>query len=158
LFTFWTQCYSGKIWLDIYYTEFLTLFWFAMLVNEYRLEIQFKKVQKIRNINNIPMVGSRPTHAQNGLYSIFKVKYSQEGCKKYCRLCFRRKLKLWLRDLYSLDRIFAESGLTIYCVSIFSVNCRCVRKDTSAGHFLTPDLRCLYRNLFFTAGGKMNHS
>jgi hypothetical protein len=38
-----------------------------MLVNEYRLEIQFKKVQKIRNINNIPMVGSRPLeckHAQ----------------------------------------------------------------------------------------------
>ena len=31
-----------------------------MLVNEYRLEIQFKKVQKIRNINNIPTVGSRP--------------------------------------------------------------------------------------------------
>jgi hypothetical protein len=30
-----------------------------MLVNEYRLEIQFKKVQKIRNINNIPTVGSR---------------------------------------------------------------------------------------------------
>jgi hypothetical protein len=27
-----------------------------MLVNEYRLEIQFKKVQKIRNINNIPKV------------------------------------------------------------------------------------------------------
>jgi hypothetical protein len=31
-----------------------------MLVNEYRLEIRFKKVQKIRNINNIPTVGSRP--------------------------------------------------------------------------------------------------
>jgi hypothetical protein len=31
-----------------------------MLENEYRLEIQFKKVQKIRNINNIPTVGSRP--------------------------------------------------------------------------------------------------
>jgi hypothetical protein len=31
-----------------------------MLANEYRLEIQFKKVQKIRNINNIPTVGSRP--------------------------------------------------------------------------------------------------
>ena len=40
------------------YTEFLTLFWFAMLINEYRLEIQFKKVRKVRNINNIPMVGS----------------------------------------------------------------------------------------------------
>jgi hypothetical protein len=42
------------------YTEFFTLFWFAMLVNEYRLEIQFKKIRKVRNINNIPMIGSRP--------------------------------------------------------------------------------------------------
>jgi hypothetical protein len=51
LFTFWTQCYSScKIWLDIYYTEFLTIFWFATLVNEYRLEIQFKKLRKVRNI------------------------------------------------------------------------------------------------------------
>ena len=31
-----------------------------MLANEYRLEIQFKKVGKVRNINNNPMVGSRP--------------------------------------------------------------------------------------------------
>ena len=29
-----------------------------MLVNEYRQEIQFKKVQKMQNINNIPTVGS----------------------------------------------------------------------------------------------------
>jgi hypothetical protein len=49
---------------DIYYTEFLTFFWFAMLVNEYRLEIQFKKVQKIRNINNIPTVGFRPLECE----------------------------------------------------------------------------------------------
>jgi hypothetical protein len=68
LFTFWTQCYSCKIWLDIYYTEFLTLFRFAMLVNECRLEIQFKKVRKVRNINNM-----RRIYAQNGLYSIFKL-------------------------------------------------------------------------------------
>jgi hypothetical protein len=26
-----------------------------MLVNEYRLEIQFKKVRNVRNINNIPV-------------------------------------------------------------------------------------------------------
>jgi hypothetical protein len=46
-----------------------------MLVNEYRLEIQFKKVRKVRNINNIPMVESRPlewlglrrTYVQNRL-------------------------------------------------------------------------------------------
>ena len=47
-----------------------------MLENEYRLEIQFKKVQKIRNINNIPTVGSRPLEckpAQNGLYMVFKL-------------------------------------------------------------------------------------
>jgi NADH:ubiquinone oxidoreductase subunit H len=50
LFTFWTQCYSCEIWLDIYYTEFLTPFWFAMLVNEYRLETQFMKVCKVWNI------------------------------------------------------------------------------------------------------------
>ena len=31
-----------------------------MFVNEYRLDIQFKKVRKVQNINNIPMVGSRP--------------------------------------------------------------------------------------------------
>ena len=31
-----------------------------MLVNEYRPEIQFKKVWEVQNINNIPMVGTRP--------------------------------------------------------------------------------------------------
>jgi hypothetical protein len=43
-------------------TEFLKRFWFAMLVNEYtcKLEFQLKKVHKMRNIVNIPMVGSRP--------------------------------------------------------------------------------------------------
>jgi hypothetical protein len=48
-----------------------------MLVNEYRLEIQFKKVQNIRNINNIPTVGSRPLEckpAQNELYMVFNYK------------------------------------------------------------------------------------
>jgi hypothetical protein len=53
-----------------------------MLVNEYELEIQFKKVRKVRNINNIPIVGSPPmeywnvglrrTYGQNGLYMVFK--------------------------------------------------------------------------------------
>ena len=50
-----------------------------MLVIEYRQEIQFKKVRKVRNyINNIPMVGSdhwyadvRRAYAQNGLYITF---------------------------------------------------------------------------------------
>ena len=43
-----------------------------MLVNEYRLEIQFKKVRKVQNISNIPTVGSRPLECrpvQNGLYT-----------------------------------------------------------------------------------------
>ena len=31
-----------------------------MLVNEYRLKIQFKKVRNVRSINNIPMVESPP--------------------------------------------------------------------------------------------------
>jgi hypothetical protein len=51
-----------------------------MLVDEYRLEIQFKKVQKIRIINNIPKVGSRPLEckpAQNGLYMVFKKRINQ---------------------------------------------------------------------------------
>ena len=49
-----------------------------MHVNEYRLEIQIKKVRKVRNINNIPMVGSRPLEygpAENGLYMVFNVSF-----------------------------------------------------------------------------------
>jgi hypothetical protein len=50
-----------------------------MLVNEYRLEIQFKKVQKIeilitfqRSGPNHWNVSLRRTYAQNGLYMVFK--------------------------------------------------------------------------------------
>ena len=36
-----------------------------MLVNEYRLDIQFKKVRKVQNINNIPpMVVTRPLECE----------------------------------------------------------------------------------------------
>jgi hypothetical protein len=57
-----------------------------MLVNEYKPDIQFKKVRKVRNINNIPMAGSRPlantglrrTYAQNGLYMVFKRFFQNE--------------------------------------------------------------------------------
>jgi hypothetical protein len=71
-----------------------------MLENEYRLEIQFKKVQKIRNINNIPTVGSRPLEckpAQNGLYMVFKcfeIKNRRQGPKTagYRRQLFRTLL------------------------------------------------------------------
>ena len=47
-----------------------------MLVNEYRLEIQFKKVWKVRNITVITFQWSNPDHcmecrlAQNGLYMV----------------------------------------------------------------------------------------
>jgi hypothetical protein len=62
----------------VYIHEFLTLFWFVMLVNEYRLKIQIKKVRNVRNINNIPMVDSRPlwnvglckTYAQGLIWSL----------------------------------------------------------------------------------------
>ena len=37
-----------------------------MLVNEYRPEIQFKKVWKVQNINNIP-IWSGPDHWNVGL-------------------------------------------------------------------------------------------
>ena len=51
---------TEKLRKNAFSKHFCTGLWFAILVNEYRQEIQFKKVQKVRNINNIPMVGSRP--------------------------------------------------------------------------------------------------
>ena len=62
-------------------TEYLTLFWFAMFVNEYKLIIyctfQFKKVRKMQNLGNVyiwgsPFVMSR-TNAQTGVEIIFNV-------------------------------------------------------------------------------------
>ena len=49
------------------------LFWFAMLVNEYKPEFNDRKVRKMRNLGNVyicgsPFVMSR-TDAQSGLYS-----------------------------------------------------------------------------------------
>ena len=66
----------------MYYTEFLTLFW--LLENEYRLEIRLKKVRKVQNIHNIPMVGSRPLECrsgQNELYMVFKKSFCYDGAK-----------------------------------------------------------------------------
>ena len=56
---------------DIYYTEFLTLCWLAMLVNEYRLYIQFNKVRKVRNSLDPDHwnVGLHRTYAHNRLYT-----------------------------------------------------------------------------------------
>ncbi len=54
---------------------YIYLFWFAMLVNEYKPEFFYvRKVRKMGNLGNIcglPFVMSR-TDAQNGLYRIFK--------------------------------------------------------------------------------------
>ena len=53
-------------------TEYLTLFWFA-IVNEYKLEyVSIQKVRKMQNLGNVyicgsPFVMSR-TDAQNGLF------------------------------------------------------------------------------------------
>ena len=41
-------------------SEYLTLFWFAMLLNEYEIEFMFRKIRNIRNLGNFHI-------AQNGL-------------------------------------------------------------------------------------------
>ena len=55
----------------------LTLFWFAMFMNEYELEFEFRKCLKDANLGSVyissglSFVMSR-TDAQNKLHSIFK--------------------------------------------------------------------------------------
>jgi hypothetical protein len=83
-----------------------------MLVNEYRLEIQFKKVQKIRNINNIPTVGSRPLGckpAQNGLYMVFN---------NYEMLCVGQGVK---NRTYVLRTIMSCSHVLRTIMQIFQI-------------------------------------
>ena len=61
-------------------SEYLILFWFAMLLNEYEIEFMFRKIRNIRNLGNVYIrnlanvyiVMSR-TDAQNGLDFHFKV-------------------------------------------------------------------------------------
>ena len=52
-------------------SEYLTLFWFAMLLNEYEIEFMFRKIRNIRNLGNFhirgPRIGMSRTDAQNGL-------------------------------------------------------------------------------------------
>ena len=52
-------------------SEYLTLFWFAMLLNEYEIEFMFRKIRNIRNLGNFHIRGPRivmnRTDAQNGL-------------------------------------------------------------------------------------------
>jgi hypothetical protein len=34
-------------------SEYLTPFWFAMLLNEYEIEFMFRKIRNIRNLGNV---------------------------------------------------------------------------------------------------------
>jgi hypothetical protein len=56
--------------------EYLTPFWFAMLLNEYEIEFMFKKIRNIRNLGNVhirgPHIVMSRTDAQNGLDFPFK--------------------------------------------------------------------------------------
>jgi hypothetical protein len=58
-------------------SEYLTPFWFAMLLNEYEIEFMFRKIRNIRNLGNVYMRGPHivmsRTDAQNGLDFHFKV-------------------------------------------------------------------------------------
>jgi hypothetical protein len=52
-------------------SEYLTPFWFAMLLNEYEIEFMLRKVRNIRNLGNVhirgPHIVMSRTDAQNGL-------------------------------------------------------------------------------------------
>ena len=66
-------------------TEYLTLFWLAMLVNEYNLYVSIQKSSKDAKFGQclylgVPFVMSR-TDAQNGVDIIFKLSIIQVGIK-----------------------------------------------------------------------------
>jgi hypothetical protein len=46
-------------------SEYLTLFWFAMLLNEYEIEFMFRKIRNIRNLGNVYIRGSSHCYEQN---------------------------------------------------------------------------------------------
>ena len=81
-------------------SEYLTLFWFAMLLNEYEIEFMFRKIRNIRNLGNVYIRGSSAhivmsrTDVQNGLDFHFK----------YCYLQFNvtRKIEKFL-EIWSLQ-------------------------------------------------------
>ena len=56
--------------------EYLTPFWFAMLLNEYEIEFMFRKIRNILNLGNVhirgPHIVMSRTDAQNGLDFHFK--------------------------------------------------------------------------------------
>ena len=52
-------------------SEYLTPFWFAMLLNEYEIKFMFRKIRNIRNLGNVyitgPHIVMNRSDAQNGL-------------------------------------------------------------------------------------------
>jgi hypothetical protein len=52
-------------------SEYLTPFWFAMLLNEYEIAFMIRKIRNIRNLGNVyircPHIVMSRTDAQNGL-------------------------------------------------------------------------------------------
>jgi hypothetical protein len=46
-------------------SEYLTPFWFAMLLNEYEIEFMFRKIRNIRNLGNVLNRGPHIVRAAN---------------------------------------------------------------------------------------------
>jgi hypothetical protein len=99
LFTFWTAIFVEY---DIL-TEYLTLFWFAILVNEYKLYVSIQKSSKDAKYGQClfwgsPFVMSR-TDAQNGVDIIFKRQFFSMSriCNEKCS-----KPKIFLASLSKL--------------------------------------------------------
>ena len=73
-------------------SEYLTPFWFAMLLNEYEIEFMFRKIRNIRNLGNVyiiegPHIVMSRTDAQNGLDFHFKMQYCiRFTCPQYSNL------------------------------------------------------------------------
>jgi hypothetical protein len=78
LFTFWTQCYSCKIWLDKYYTEFFNTLLVCYACKWIDWRFNSRKFERFEILITFQWsgldhwnVGLRRTYVQNGLYSIF---------------------------------------------------------------------------------------
>ena len=129
------------------------LFWFAMLVNEYKPEFYVIKVRKMRNLGNVyisrsPFVMSR-TDAQNGLYSPFSTWrfFSREQTKSECDwlvmssvfvasqsscffLCSREQIRLVENRLYMISSAdfhprgrLLNAGLSLKFSPVLSLVC-----------------------------------
>jgi hypothetical protein len=66
------------IFLNDVLSEYLTPFWFVLLLNEYEIEFMFRKIWNIRNLGNVyirgPHIVMSRTDAQNGFDFHFKIK------------------------------------------------------------------------------------